>query len=132
MGADRPLRRFDGLRRRVQRTRNEAAALGLAARDARTPWYAKLVAGLTVGLAASPVDPIPDFVPVLGYVDDAVFIPAGAYLAWRLTPEEVRADARERAAELEPGRLGWFAAVLVVLGWLLVGFVVVRAALRVA
>lgn len=103
----------------------------MAARDPRTPWSAKLVAGLTVGLAVSPVDPIPDFVPVLGYLDDAVFIPAGISLAWWLTPEEVMRNARERAPELVPGVLGRLVAVLVVLGWLLVGVLVVRIVLSV-
>jgi uncharacterized membrane protein YkvA (DUF1232 family) len=93
----------------------------VALRDPRTPWYAKLVAGLTVGLAVSPGDPIPDVIPVLGHIEDAVFIPIGGYLAWRLTPEPIKTDAREQAAGPVPASAKWTVAGLVALGWLLVG-----------
>ncbi|MFB6096396.1 MAG: YkvA family protein [Haloferacaceae archaeon] len=107
------------LRERIDRLRREVAALSVALVDPRTPWYAKAVLALTVGLAASPIDPIPDVVPVLGYLDDLVFVPAGILLARALTPEGVLADARERAAEgAVPRRIRWGVAALIVLGWL--------------
>ena len=110
-----------GLRSRLERLRAEAVAVGIAARDPRTPWYAKLVGALTVGLALSPVDPIPDIVPVLGHVDDLVFVPLGVALAWRLAPAAVRTDARRRAEAYEPGLLPWLVAGVVVLTWVAVG-----------
>ncbi|MFB6217580.1 MAG: YkvA family protein [Halobacteriaceae archaeon] len=104
------------LRQRVRALREEVAALAVAARDPRTPWYARALLGLVVGLAVSPVDPIPDFVPVLGHLDDLVFVPLGVALARRAVPGEVLADARERAGEPD-GAAGWVGAALVVLAW---------------
>ena len=116
------------LRDRLSALRHEVDALAVAMVDPRTPWYAKAVLGFTVGLAASPMDPVPDFVPVLGYLDDLLFVPAGAWLARRLTPDDVLADARSRANEGEVGRARWVVAVLVVLGWALTAFVLAVAA----
>ena len=102
------------------RLRGEALALYLAVRDPRTPWYAKAVAALVVAYAFSPIDLIPDFIPVLGYLDDLLIIPVGIALAIRLVPESVladcRADAVAKLANRRPGsRIG---AILVVLLWL--------------
>src|SRR5512136_1678490 len=76
-------------------------ALYLAYRDPRTPWYAKAVAALVVGYAFSPIDLIPDFIPVLGYLDDLVLVPLGITLALKLIPAQVMAESRERASEIE-------------------------------
>lgn len=95
----------------------EVYALGVVARDPRTPWHAKAVLALVVGYAASPVDPIPDAIPVVGLLDELVVLPLGAALALRLVPDEVVADARERAAEHSAGRLRWVGLALVVLFW---------------
>lgn len=107
-------------RERARRLRDEVEALAVASRDPRTPWYAKGLILVTVGLAVSPIDPIPDFIPVLGYLDDLVLVPTGAYLARRAMPDAVLADARETAAEADgmSETIGWFVAVLVVLAWL--------------
>jgi uncharacterized membrane protein YkvA (DUF1232 family) len=75
----------------------ETFALYLAARDSRTPWYAKLLVAGVVAYAVSPIDLIPDFVPVLGYLDDLILIPAGIALAIRLVPDSVLADCRAQA-----------------------------------
>lgn len=119
------------LRERIADVRDELRALGVALGDPRTPTHAKVIAGLTLGLAASPIDPIPDFVPVLGLVDDAVFVPAGVYLARRTIPGDVMEAAREaegRNPESSSRRL--LGAVLVVLLWAAtataLGWVVVR------
>ncbi|WP_428566672.1 YkvA family protein [Ramlibacter sp.] len=77
-------------------------ALWFASRDRRTPWTARALALFTVGYALSPIDLIPDFIPVLGYLDDAILLPALIWLALRLIPCEVVQDARARADE-------WFA-----------------------
>ncbi len=104
----------------LERLRTELRALWLAARDPRTPWYAKALAAAVLAYAASPVDLIPDFIPVLGHLDDLVIVPLGIWLAIRLVPPEVLAECRERArAEAAAERRGgWVAAVAVVLIWL--------------
>jgi uncharacterized membrane protein YkvA (DUF1232 family) len=87
------------LKQRARGLKAETFALYLAARDPRTPWYAKLLAGGIVAYAVSPIDLIPDFVPVLGYLDDLILIPAGIALAIRLVPDSVLADCRAQAHE---------------------------------
>jgi uncharacterized membrane protein YkvA (DUF1232 family) len=76
-------------------------ALYLAYRDPRTPWYAKVVAACVVAYAFSPIDLIPDFIPLLGYLDDLLLLPLGVALALKLIPEQVMAESRERARQLE-------------------------------
>lgn len=114
------------MRDRIGDLRREVTALAIAARDPRTPWYARAIIALTVGLAVSPIDPIPDFIPVLGYADDLVFVPVGAYLARRAVPADVMESARERADERsECGRTaGLVVGLLVVVLWLVVAYVV--------
>ena len=96
-------------------------ALWLAARDPRVPWYAKAVAGAVAAYALSPIDLIPDFVPVLGYVDDLIIVPLGIMLAIRLIPpnmmDELRANAAGQAKPIS--RVGliavlvlWLAAIV--------------------
>ena len=75
-------------------------ALWIAARDRRTPWYAKLLAGAVVAYALSPIDLIPDFVPVLGYLDDLILLPLGILLAVRLVPKPLMQEYRSAAAKL--------------------------------
>ena len=93
-------------------------ALWLAARDRRTPRAAKIVAALVATYALSPIDLIPDFVPVLGLLDDLVLVPAGIWLAVRLIPAELMADFRNKAADLLIRPRSTTGAVLIVLLWL--------------
>lgn len=79
--------------------KRDVTALWLAARDPRVPWYAKAVAATVAAYALSPVDLIPDFIPVLGYLDDLIIVPLGIMLAIRLIPQPVMAELRQRAAE---------------------------------
>ena len=93
-------------------------AIYLASRDPRVPWYAKVVALVVAGYALSPIDLIPDFIPVLGYLDDLILVPAGVLLVRRLIPPEIFAEHRpaaERAAERPTGRT---AAAVIVAIWL--------------
>ena len=98
--------------------KRDAVAVWIAARDPRVPWYAKVVAAAVAAYAFSPIDLIPDFVPVLGYLDDIVIVPAGILLTVRLIPtslmEEFRAEAARRM-EQPTSRLG---AASIVLLWL--------------
>jgi len=110
------------LKVRARELRADTYALYLACRDPRVPWYAKLLVGLIVAYALSPVDLIPDFIPVLGYVDDLLIVPAGIALAVKLIPdgvlEEHRANARRQLGESRPRSR--FGAILVVTIWALV------------
>jgi len=110
---------FLGWLKGLRGVKSELYALYLACRDPRTPWYAKALAAGVVGYALSPVDLVPDFVPVLGMLDDAVLVPLGLMLVRRMIPCEVMQDARERAARaawLKPRN--WIAAGVVLLLWL--------------
>ncbi len=108
------------LKSRARALKNETYALYLAARDPRTPWFAKGLILLVVAYALSPIDLIPDFVPVLGYLDDLVIVPGGIALALKLIPHEVMEEARQQASEAaldkRAGRLG---AAIIVLIWIL-------------
>ncbi|MDP8925100.1 MAG: YkvA family protein [Chloroflexota bacterium] len=111
----------------------ETYALALAARDPRVPWYARLFMALVVAYALSPLDLVPDFVPILGYLDDLILVPLGIWLALRMVPTPIMAECRARAAEATAaGRpTGRVAVVIVVAIWitlaLLAGWLVVRA-----
>lgn len=104
------------LRHWVRVVKRDVVALWLAARDRRTPWYAKALALAVAAYALSPIDLIPDFVPVLGYLDDAVIVPLGILLTVMLIPGDLMAEFRaeaERRSERPVSRAG--AAVVIVL-----------------
>jgi len=103
-------------KQRVCQLKTDTYALYLACRDSRVPWYAKAVAGLVVAHTLSPIDLIPDFIPVLGYLDDLIITPLGLLLAVRLIPPQVLAEAREQAAlAAQEGRLSSRAGAAIVL-----------------
>ena len=85
------------LRDWARRLRRDVAALWLAARDPRVPWVAKALAGAVAAYALSPIDLIPDFIPLLGYLDDLLIVPAGIWLVIRLIPAPLMAEFREEA-----------------------------------
>jgi uncharacterized membrane protein YkvA (DUF1232 family) len=103
MGETVSVRTIETWKRRVRQLKAETCALYLAYRDPRVPWYARLLAAVVVGYAFCPIDLIPDFVPVLGYLDDLILVPLGIWLALRLIPPEVMAEARERAQQVMAG-----------------------------
>jgi uncharacterized membrane protein YkvA (DUF1232 family) len=117
----------------ARRLQAEAYALYLACRDPRVPWYARLWAALVVAYAFSPLDLIPDFVPVLGHLDDLVLVPLGLALALRLVPPAVLADCRARArAQLTAGRpTSRAVTVAIVATWLLIAALAVGVVARV-
>jgi uncharacterized membrane protein YkvA (DUF1232 family) len=115
---DRPLVNITRLRDRARRLKRETVALYLACRDPRTPWLARAVAGAVVAYALCPIDLIPDFVPVLGYLDDLVLVPAGLLLALRLVPPAVMADCRVRAQSIADRPTSRTAAAVVVALWI--------------
>lgn len=105
---------------RARQLQAETYALYLAYRDPRTAWYARAFAALVVAYAFSPIDLIPDFIPVLGYLDDLVLIPLGITLALRMIPPAVMAECRERAQEvMAAGKpTNWAAAAAIIAIWL--------------
>jgi uncharacterized membrane protein YkvA (DUF1232 family) len=113
----------------VQILKREVVTLTLACRHPRVPWYAKGLALIVVGYALSPIDLIPDFIPVLGVLDDLILIPLGIMLVIRLIPAEVLAECRERSEEIagRATRAGKIAAAFIVLVWILVALLIVWA-----
>jgi uncharacterized membrane protein YkvA (DUF1232 family) len=89
---------LEKLKAKATQLKREIAALYLAGRDPRTPWYAKAMITAVVAYALSPIDLIPDFIPIFGYLDDLVLLPIGIWLAIRMIPAEILQDCRERAA----------------------------------
>ena len=114
-----------GLKNRARALKREVLALSFAYRHPRTPWVAKLVAAGVVAYALSPIDLIPDFIPVLGFLDDLILLPAGIALALRLIPAPVMAESRERAAGAKKSR-SWVGAGIIFAVWLLALWLVWR------
>src|SRR5690349_13522953 len=97
--------------------KRDAHALYFAARDPRVPWHAKAIAVAVAAYALSPIDLIPDFVPVLGYLDDLIIVPLGIAAAIRLIPPEILAEHRMRAAAAQDRPASRTAAAIVVMIW---------------
>jgi len=102
----------------AQSIKRDIMALYLAAKDARVPWYAKALAAFIAAYALSPIDLIPDFIPVIGYLDDLIILPLGIALVIRMIPESVMDDLRKQADEVieRPGSI--LGAVFVICVWL--------------
>ena len=111
---------FEKLRSSARALKNEAYVIYLAAKDPRTPWYAKTLIYFVVVHTFSPIDLIPDFIPILGYLDDLIITPLGIALAIRLIPAEVLAEARLRVATQGVGRwVGFVGAGISIIIWIL-------------
>jgi uncharacterized membrane protein YkvA (DUF1232 family) len=110
--------------------KRDVRALYLASRDPRVPWYAKALGIAVAAYALSPIDLIPDFVPVLGYLDDLVIVPIGIFLVVRLIPPEIMAEHRAAADASDMSAVGRKAAAVVVIVWIasaaLVGWLAYR------
>ncbi len=109
---------LDRLKDWARQLKRDVVALWIAARDPRTPWLAKLVAAAVAGYALSPVDLIPDFIPILGYLDDLFIVPAGIALAVSLIPPAIMADFRRQADDLDGRPRSIAAAAVIVFIWL--------------
>ena len=110
---------FARLKQRARAWKKEAFAVYLAARDPRTPWYAKALVFFVVAHTFSPIDLIPDFIPVIGYLDDLIITPGGLWLAVHMIPAEVLAEARATAASRDIDRsVGTIGAAIIVLLWI--------------
>jgi uncharacterized membrane protein YkvA (DUF1232 family) len=107
-------------KQRARILKAETYTLYLAYRDPRTPWFAKVFAVLVVAYAFSPIDLVPDFIPVLGYLDDLLLIPLGVMLARKMIPDQVMAECRAQAqSATQAGKpVNWGAAVVILVIWM--------------
>jgi len=111
---------LEKLKSRARALKNEAFAVYLAAKDPRTPWYAKALIYFVVAHTFSPIDLIPDFIPVLGYLDDIIITPGGLWLAVRMIPPEVLEEARAKVATSGLERsVGYVGAGIIIIIWIL-------------
>lgn len=113
-------------RARARLIKGDVIALSFAVRDPRVPWYAKVAAACVVAYALSPIDLIPDFIPVLGYLDDLVLVPLGVWLVVRLIPADVLVECRARAHRVSRRARSWVAAAVIVGIWLLLAVIALR------
>ena len=110
-------RALERLRAWARSLKWNVAALYRAARDPRVPWYAKAVAACVAAYALSPIDPLPDFIPILGQLDELVVLPLGIALALKLIPPEIMAEHRAAAIAAEGSPKSRLAAVVIVALW---------------
>ncbi len=110
-------------KQQVRKLKKETLVIYLACKDSRVPWYARTLAAIVVAYALSPIDLIPDIIPVIGYLDDLVLVPLGIILVVRMIPPAVLEDCRKQAevAMNQSTPNSWIAAVVVVAIWLLLG-----------
>jgi uncharacterized membrane protein YkvA (DUF1232 family) len=108
---------FGRLRDWARGIKRDVMALWLAARDPRTPWYAKAAAASVAAYALSPIDLVPDFIPVVGYLDDLIIVPLGIMVAIKLIPEALMVEFRKEALRLESRPKSYVAAAVIILLW---------------
>jgi uncharacterized membrane protein YkvA (DUF1232 family) len=110
---------IDTWKQTANKLKAETQALYLAYKHPDTPWYAKVFAGMVVAYAFSPIDLVPDFIPVLGYVDDLILVPMGVAFAFKMIPATVMDECRTRAKNdmLEGKPVNWAAAIFIGAVW---------------
>jgi len=123
--------RLDQWRQQARAIKLDSHAIYLAAKDPRVPWYAKALAVCVLAYLFSPIDLIPDFIPVIGHLDDIIIVPAGLLLVIKLIPADVMTEHREaaRAAAVET-KPNWAAATVILAIWVAVIVLILRAAWR--
>jgi uncharacterized membrane protein YkvA (DUF1232 family) len=123
---------FENLKEKARQLKRQTYVLYLAYRSPGTPWYAKVFGALVVAYAFSPIDLVPDFIPILGYLDDLILVPAGIALALKMIPEEVLAAARRQAeTEFVDGKpKNWVVGAIIIAIWVLVLGLVIFWAVR--
>lgn len=109
---------LDHYKTRVKDLVKEIKVLAVAYQDSRVPWHAKVLMGIVIGYAVSPIDLIPDFIPVIGLVDDLLLVPLGIYLCLKLIPAEIMVEARIKAEHVNLKK-SYMAALVIVVVWLL-------------
>ena len=119
------------LKQSLKKLKTEVLTLYCVARHPKTPWYAKVFIAIVVAYALSPIDLIPDFIPVLGYLDDLILVPLGIVLSLKMVPKAVVAECREQAHRVTKNiKTSWITVGIIVLIWLvtilLAGTLIVR------
>jgi uncharacterized membrane protein YkvA (DUF1232 family) len=111
---------FQRWRQRAKELKTDTYAIYLACKHPRLAWYVKVLAACVVAYALSPIDLIPDFIPVLGYLDDLILVPLGISVVIKMIPPDVLAECREKAQlEMNVGKpTNWIAAIIIVTIWL--------------
>jgi uncharacterized membrane protein YkvA (DUF1232 family) len=119
---------YKAWKQKAKALKKEVYALSLAAKDSRVPWYAKVFAVLIMGYVLSPIDLIPDFIPVIGYVDELIIVPLGIIILGKMIPKEVLEECREKARTHHGRKKGrhWIAASVIILIWLTVVYLSAR------
>ena len=117
------------IKEKVKQLKNDVPAVFLALKDKKTPLYAKLFAVLTVAYALSPIDFIPDFIPILGYLDDLIILPLLVALTTKFIPKEVFVEYRKQAQDMwQDGKpKKWYYALPIIFVWLLIIVLIVKA-----
>ena len=126
------MKAIEAWKQRARQLKVETYAIYLAYKDPRTPWYARVFAACVVGYAFSPIDLVPDPIPVLGYLDDLVLVPLGVTLALKMIPQTVLAECREKAqAAMSQGKpTNWTAAGVIIAIWLFLAVLVIVLVVR--
>ena len=117
---------MQALQQQARKLKKETYAIYLACKDPRVPWYAKLLAGCIVAYAFSPIDLIPDFIPIIGYLDDLIIVPLLIWLALKMIPAAVLNECREKAeAAMGQGKpSSKIAAVIIVMIWIVLAILI--------
>jgi len=118
---------------KAKKLKQEILAIYFAFRDKRTPWYAKLFIALTLSYALSPIDLIPDFIPVIGYLDDLIILPLLIIVSIKLIPKKILDDSRDKAKKEEKlnKKIGIPAAVFIVVFWsFIIGLIVYKICIK--
>ncbi|MFZ5905825.1 MAG: YkvA family protein [Nitrospirota bacterium] len=119
------------LKEKARQLKTETYALYLAYKDPRVPLHVKIFVAIVVAYALSPIDLIPDFIPILGYIDDLIIIPAGIYLSLKMMPRDVLEECRAKAQSTSiDNKTKWAAASIIILIWLLAAYLVVKLVLQ--
>jgi uncharacterized membrane protein YkvA (DUF1232 family) len=110
---------FSRLKSLARRLSRDCHAIYLASRDPRVPWYAKFLAMAVAGYALSPIDLIPDFIPIVGYLDDLIIVPFGIWLVVLLVPEAIMAECRAKASQAGRRPVSRTGMIIIIALWLL-------------
>ncbi|GET37685.1 YkvA family protein [Microseira wollei] len=118
---------MQALKQQARKLKKETYAIYLACKDPRVPWYARLLAGCVVAYAFSPIDLIPDFIPIIGYLDDLIIVPLLIWLVLKMIPNAVLNECRAQAeAAMSGGKpTSKIAAVIIVMIWIVLGILIV-------
>jgi uncharacterized membrane protein YkvA (DUF1232 family) len=118
---------FEGLKNRARLLKTEVYAIYLAYKDPRVPWYARIFAVCVVGYAFSPIDLIPDPIPIIGYLDDLILVPLGIAIVLKMIPKDVMDEYREQAGVtmLQGKSVNWTAAIVIIGMWVVLAILAV-------